>query len=1399
MSLVARQNNLFAAEDWTVAYKAFTSADYQAYDYDTIRAALVNYVQQNFPENFNDYLESSEFIAIIEMLAYLSQTLVFRMDLNTRENFLESAERRDSVFKLARMLGYNPKRNFTSSGLMKLTSVRTTEPLTDSLGNNLSNRQIYWNDANNPQSYEQFITIVNAAMAGSNRFTSPHKVGRVGGIDTELYRIATPVTAPITYNIEVNLNGASTAFNIINPNFVDSGFFYEETPDPTNLFNLIYRNDGLGLQSSNTGFFVMFKQGLLDFVDFEFTSPIQNRFEDLAVPNINETDVFLQKINTSGGVLEQWVQVPNLIGQTLNYNSELFNTRNLYSVENLNNGGIKLKFSDGNFGNIPIGVYRLWYRTSLPERYVIQPEDARNLTITIPYVNNKNQGQALTVTFRLEKKVSNSLPAESLQSIKQRAPQVYYTQNRMVSAQDYNVFPLSQSTNITKIKAINRTHAGHSRYIDINDPTGTFQNVDMFARDAILLTEEFNKTDTIIINDNTTPAEVTSGILPNLLKTQSLNNFVYYGLRNLWSDYTTNKFKVNSLNIRWEPLPQKLSSDVGYMTETFSSGTKVVMTNNDTRTAMFRENNFIKFVSSEDLSYKWVRILGVTNNGALTSGLTSGTGSWTLSSEIPQGWFADEMITSLRKLFTGAEASIIQFAITNRQTFGLGYDMTLDQWYVIESQNLDKASNFSPANAKNTSGLGKDSSWLVLMEYSPIDNFRYRYNVTLRGEHYVVQSRDELKFYNVKNIKVVDVTNKSSQDSITFTTLNTAPGSAEMFEWYRKDSETYGWRNTSTGSFHIPRAYATDIALKTRDTKWFDISVSWKSNFGLFDVSAAGTSSNPVTRIANIINPSTGNRYVGEATVALNTYFDDGTQSALTSNITIANNTGQISRIPSSIVIPFDSTTFGKNILDANGNITYRQFANSSVNELIFHGNAVCYSYGASGTVIDTTQNGRLFLANANVAAGTGNLVYSRLEENDYFISKDKFTSYKDQIIINYKTSKDKIVEPIEWQVVDVYKYADGYVDPRKVIVAPIDSDGDLVPDRPLQFSEYVDRDDVMAYEYYTDFDGYNYDRPVYNVILDYRNENSLNINFADNTVSASSYKLEYRLSAVDWLLVKELNVIAAGGSSAQPLENNQGKAAGIKVYAEKEDKVYLMTQQSTDPMSVYPVETTDFFVVRGRGPTQNTAASNFDQSIIRWEHVAPKDVRIDPSISNVVEMIVLTNTYSSLINEWKAAPSRTTFPLPPTSAELANEFSKLNEYKSASDTLVFRSAKFKLLFGSLADMNYQAKFRVVKLNNQLSDNEIKTRILLAINEYFNVTNWEFGETFYFTELSSYIHQQLGSAIGTIVIVPRISTGTFGNLFQVKADPNELFLSVATVDDIEIIEKLNSNTLRTDR
>ena len=65
---------------------------------------MITYIRENYPEKFNDYIESSEFIAIIELLAYLSQNLAFRVDLNTRENFLATAESRESVLRLAKML-----------------------------------------------------------------------------------------------------------------------------------------------------------------------------------------------------------------------------------------------------------------------------------------------------------------------------------------------------------------------------------------------------------------------------------------------------------------------------------------------------------------------------------------------------------------------------------------------------------------------------------------------------------------------------------------------------------------------------------------------------------------------------------------------------------------------------------------------------------------------------------------------------------------------------------------------------------------------------------------------------------------------------------------------------------------------------------------------------------------------------------------------------------------------------------------------------------------------------------------------------------------------------------------------------------------------------------------------
>ena len=1395
MATVNRQNNLFAAEDWKLAYKVFSQVDFQAYDFDSIRTALVEYIRTNFPENFNDYTESSEFIAILELLAFLSTSIAFRMDVNTRENFLETAERRDSVFKLARMLGYNPKRNIPASGLMKLSAVTTTEPLTDSQGNQLSNTKVFWDDANNPDSYEQFITILNSAMSSTNRFTAPVKTGKVANINTEKYLLNSTIGSPISYSFNVNANGVNRSCEIVNGDFIDGKYFYEGNPDPLSDFGLFYRNDGQGIASNNTGFFLLFKQGNLQFQDFDFTTPVVSRVQDINIQNINETDVYIQEITTGGTVLNQWTKIPNTVGQTLNFNSQTLGTRNLYAVENLNNDGIRIKFPDGNFGNIPNGVFRVWYRTSDAVSYSIQPDDANNLSVVLPYENAAGQAFSLTLSFGLRSAVNNSLPGESLNSVKQNAPQTFYTQNRMVSAQDYQVFPTSQSSNINKLKATNRTHAGHSRYIDITDPTGTFQSIESYAEDGVIYADKNNLSESFTINENNTATEIANSVLPLYLKRQELNNFVYNTFRKSIVRTTPATFDTSGRTINWATLPVKTFNTTGYITEqTVASGvaTTSVLINTTAETSMFKENNFIKFANPNNVAdYKWVRITRIDNNGQLSSGLSTSTGPITLSSSIQNGWRANEIISTLRKTFTATEQTAIISELNAKRNFGLGYDPAIDEYYIVQNENLTLPVNgvlpdFSYQNAKDSSSSNADASYIVHFKYNAISNTSYSYNVTVRGLDYVVQSKDNLKFYNVKNVKVTDNTTKAVRDTITFNTLNTKPGAMEVFKWYDNDNDNLGeqWESQETGEKYTPRTTMPNIPLRSRNYYWYDINCEWQSTFGL--LRGQGNSS------ANVL---LNNRFVDEAIVNINTFYEDNTVFADRTNITIANISGRIEHFPGKIIVDFDNTTFGYNIFDADGNVTYLQ-ENSGVGTSEYFkafANGTSHSFGINGSTANTSALGKITITNANAVAQTGTLTYDDLQTSAAFLhAADSSSNFSvDKLRVIYLNDKEKLDKDIKWTISDTFKEADGYCDPRKVKVAPIDSDEDLVPDDPLQYDDFVNSESLVFFEYYTDFDGYTYDRPVSGYFLDYRGE--IDINLSDvEFISPASYVDQTLASSVDYLIVDTLAI-------AEKLNNVQSRYNGMVVYVTGNKKVYQMTASSTASTNITLLETSDYIVREGRASTQNTAIQDPQNVIIKWNHTAPNDVRIDPSISNVVEMLVLTQTYYTQILKYLNVPG-TAYPVAPTSEELSNEFEKLNEFKSASDTIVYRSAKFKLLFGADADDTFQAKFKIVKLpGSTLSDNEVKSKVISLVNQYFNVNNWEFGETFYFTELSSYIHQNLGTSVGSIVILPKNTAGSFGDLFQVKAEPNELFISTATVNDISIVEKITSQTLRTDR
>jgi hypothetical protein len=91
-----------------------------------------------------------------------------------------------------------------------------------------------------------------------------------------------------------------------------------------------------------------------------------------------------------------------------------------------------------------------------------------------------------------------------------------------------------------------------------------------------------------------------------------------------------------------------------------------------------------------------------------------------------------------------------------------------------------------------------------------------------------------------------------------------------------------------------------------------------------------------------------------------------------------------------------------------------------------------------------------------------------------------------------------------------------------------------------------------------------------------------------------------------------------------------------------------------------------------------------------------------------------------------------------------------------------------------------------------VSDNDIKTSLIAAINTYFDITNWDFGETFYFSELAAYLHNTLAPNISSILIVPASESSAFGSLMQINAEFNEIIQSAATVDNVDIITAITA-------
>jgi hypothetical protein len=730
MAQTTRQTNLLVEQDWTKVYQSFTNADFTSYDFETLRASMIKYLQTYYPESFNDFIESSEYLALIDMLAFLGQSLAFRTDLNARENFIDTAQRRDSILKLARMLSYNPTRTNSASGLLKIDSISTTESLMDSNGIDLTNTTVYWNDLTNDNWLEQFTTIINSALVTSQTIGKPGNSQSINGIQTDEYGInLNPALLPVA-PFAVNINSSTVNFEAVSATTVGQTYIYERDPTQQGQFNILYQNDNNGNGSNNTGFFLYFKQGGLQATNFTINNSIPNNFVPITTNNINATDAWLYSLNVNNSVQTLWQQVPALPGVNVIYNQ--LTNKNLYQLNTTNNDQVNIVFGDGSFANIPQGAFRFYYRSSNGLNYSITPDDISNVTISLSYVNTNGTLQTLTISASLKYTVTNATSAQSLDSIKTYAPQQYYTQNRMITGEDYNIFPLTNFTSIQKVKAVNRTSSGVSLYLDTLDPTGTFSSTNIFADDGVLAANTYVGSSTFsFVTTNDIYNTIYNKIIP-IVSSVGMTNYYY-------ANYT-----------RYLP---------PHNTITFTQATNGVTTNSSWGNLYYSGTvQTIGTIASGNLQYiNAGSSLQFTNNGstfyASVSQVVNNTQPY-FGTVVPNGATLTSIIAPFKNDLSNSLVSTIVSQIVARVNFGITYDQTQQAWV-----------NIPPSN------IGTSTNWLVKFTYT-----NGLYNIVYHQLEYNFISVGETNFYLDPTVKVYDsVIGASVSDTVKILKINSVP------------------------------------------------------------------------------------------------------------------------------------------------------------------------------------------------------------------------------------------------------------------------------------------------------------------------------------------------------------------------------------------------------------------------------------------------------------------------------------------------------------------------------------------------------------------------------------------------------------------------------------------------
>jgi len=411
--------------------KQVADVSYLSKDFDSIKSDLIDYLRRYFPDDYQDFNEASGGMAILELLAYIGDSMSFYIDRQVNEGFIERALEEKNVFSLAQNLGYQPKFSRPAVVNLSISAIFNNSTSSTSLFTLKKGSKV----VTNFEPSVQFETLVDADFSRpENRVTT-----RLNEVQTQYSITSVSAIAGSTRTFSYRAGAAVPFLKLTMPDTeiteivsVTSSdgkeYFHVDNLAQGSVFTGNVNTDSSSGEASNV---LQYRK-----IPFRYTTSVGSNGTTSIIFGSGTTDLEDSEMIPNP---EDYVLPPSLRGAPSGFAPAVVDSSNFLKTKGLGfaprdvNIDVKYRFGGGTDTNVGPRTLKTFVSR------IISFNSPNFLTISAAAANTV-LGSLLVENVE---QATGGADAENRTSIKQNALQFFNSQNRAVTLQDYQVRVLS--------------------------------------------------------------------------------------------------------------------------------------------------------------------------------------------------------------------------------------------------------------------------------------------------------------------------------------------------------------------------------------------------------------------------------------------------------------------------------------------------------------------------------------------------------------------------------------------------------------------------------------------------------------------------------------------------------------------------------------------------------------------------------------------------------------------------------------------------------------------------------------------------------------------------------------------------------------------------------------------